>query len=666
VHPGQTAVKAVTPGKAEPDAAVEASAKLPEQAQKQNESVTSPMEVEQTPTPEAKTTEMLTAKGEENIESHDVAPELESTTESAVTAVVSVQPLTNVTAELTELADPVRASVTPPAVSATSAVDLKALREQLTLRKAQGRPKAMTPSGTADDATSTAITGIAGEAMDVDSSSTLPDRRPPSGVDAPGALIKGESPAPVSLETAPLPKGPRADLERSSTPRGPSNIATSSREASPAVRARQAESSLKTEMLPPPAPREMREKDSARSLRRDSPPSRRVASRAASVESKASRTSLSRRGDTERKRGARSPESRKGDADETTRSSAAGSREKARQSEHRDDRERERVREADRESERRRSKSDRDRHMEHERDARSRDKTREKDTRDRLRDGDKERSDQRPKNGESDRSRRDGDRSERDRDVRSRTGRERDDKRTDRDGKHRDRDQRDRDRDRDRNRNRSPVSERGSRISSRDDQPDRRIERNRDERNRERSPGRDRRRESERPEDIAKPKGQEDRVRPDRLRDERNSRRDTRESEEDARRGGDSHLDALATRFEDSSRKASRDAGSDGRAGQEPRSSNGDSVPTMANLRLAERMGLTSRSGSDSSIGVSTAMSSAPRPKEDYRLRTPRDAPPHARIENVAERNGENPSNQAASRPPPEMSDSGAQVSVWK
>ena len=662
VHPGQAAVKALAPEKAEPAITVEAPAKLPEQAQEQSESATSPMEVEQTPILEAKVTDPVNTKAEEPVGSHYATPEPEPTPGSAVTAVVPTPPATSEAAEMTQVADPVRKSVTPPTVSVTSTVDLKALREQLTLRKAQGKPKVMTPSGTADDATGDAITGPAGEAMDVDSSSLLPDRRTPSGLDAIGASVKGDSVAPVLLETSSLPKGPRADLERSGTPRGPSNIATSSREASPAVRARQAESSLKTEMLPPPAPREMREKESARSLRRDSSPNRRVASRAASVESKASRTSLSRRGDTDRKRGARSPESRKGDVDEATRSSVTGSRDKARQSEHRDDRERERVREADRESERRRSKSERDRHTEHERDARSRDKTREKDTRDRPRDGNKERSDERSKNGEGDRSRRDGDRSERERDVRSRTGRERDDKRTDRDGKHRDRDQRDRDR----TRNRSPLSERGSRLSSRDDQSERRIERNRDERNRERSPGRDRRRETERLEDTAKPRGQEDRIRTDRLRDERNSRRDTRESEEDARRSGDSHLDALATRFEDSSRRTSRDPGSNSRAGQEPTASNGDPVSTTANPRLAERMGLTSRNGSDSSVGVPSGMSSATRPKEEYRLRTPRDAPPHARIESAIERNGDKPSGQAASRPSLETSSSGAPVSLWE
>ena len=661
MHPQHATLKAATLENAKSNVAVEAPAQLPEQAQEHRENATSSMEVEQTPSVEAKTTETVIPETQELIESHDATPKLQPAPESAVTAIVAVQSPTAVAAELPEVDNSVGTNVTPPAVSATPAVDLKALREQLTLRKAQGRSKATTPSGAADDTATTATPGLASEAMDVDSLPSLLDRKPLSEVDSPVVSVKGDSPAASSLEPASLPKGPRADLERSSTPRGPAYIATNSREASPAVRVRQAESSLKLNMLPPPAPREMRERDPARSLHRDPSPNRRTASRAASVESKASRSSLSRRGDTERKRGARSPESRKDDADETTRSSAGGSREKTRQNEHRDDRERERAREADRESERRKSKSDRDRHTDHERDARSRDKTRDKETRDRPRDGDKERSDQRSKNGEGDRSRRDGDRIERDRDVRPRAGRERDDRRTDRDGKHRDRDQRDRDRDR--NRNRSPVSERGSRLSSRDEQSERRVERNRDERTRERSPGRDRRRETERPEDLVKSKGQEDRTRPDRSRDERTSRRDTRESEEEVKRGRDSHLDALATRFEDSSRRASRDTDSNDRVGQEPTASNGNSSSTTANLRLAERMGLTARSGSDSLSGVSTEASSATRPKEEYRLRTPREAPPHARIENAAERNGDKLSDQAASRPLPETRSSGARVS---
>lgn len=424
-------------------------------------------------------------------------------------------------------------------------------------------------------------------------------------------------------------------------------------------------------MLPPPAPKDTRDRnDSERQTRRDISPHRPARSRNGSTESRASRVSASRR-DTERRSRAsgtnglsRADDDARGrQAEELLGNNAKGS--EGRRSD-RDNRDRERDR--DREADKRR---DRARDRDHDARGEPKDRARERDDKQRGREIDKERMAKTTRQ-DSERAR---DRSGRDRESdRPRAPRERDDRRPDREPRVRDRDRRNRDR----SRNRSRDSERPSKTASRETASDRQSDRARNgrERERERSPMRGSRRSKDRSGDTLRPKDAEHTQREEqnsrRNDDDRgNSRREAPSSSGTDRRDPQPHLDALANRFEDNrNRTPTRPAASgeiartarlvdSGHAREEPHRSDVGPPSGSATPRLAERMGLSSRNGlpgGGAETLISTAAADRSRAQasaiESLTLRIDRDPPPHATTELKRDAR-DNPSDQIRVRDSP-------------
>ena len=565
------------------------------------------------------------------------------------------------------------------ATVAASPVDLQKLREQLTLRKAQGKARAVA-SPAADETAAITATNRVADSPRTDASPAQDDGKASSSLNTIAAQPTAESrtrdsPIPteprsrlpsrrssITSDSSLVPRGPRADLDRdvSRTTRPSSPMAGRSRDVSPGIKTKDDMLVRSREMPPPPAPpRELRD-EIERQTRSDTPPHRPSRSRNGSTESRASRISLSKRDADRRRKPYESAESRKAEDDRRDQQPEELLRDKDRGTEsrrsERTERERERDRDREREAERRRDRDrDRDRGRDREHDVRdkAKDRIREREDRQRGRGSDKDRSAELPRK-DAERTR---DRSDRARgDERPRTARERDERRSDRDARPRDRDNRDRDRDR----NRSRDSERASKMASKETASDRTSDRLRGDRERERSPIRDSRREKDQSTDAFRATDTADRYRGDRSSRRDEAARGTARQEEPPfseteRRDPRTVPDVLISRS-DVDRRDPTPTGALTAPGQaRPRSrpgengqahvvpQNSQAIPDGGNLtpRLAERMGLSSRNEiSPDAPGVQVERarpevsgdrnSSNASAIESLTLRIDRDPPPHA------------------------------------
>ncbi|KAG7531987.1 hypothetical protein FFLO_03926 [Filobasidium floriforme] len=695
IPPGQANAKVAAPvpeanSKTDGDTARPASG-IPKTEPISQEALAAPMAVDATPGVSAASTETITKEATEQVmttKAEEVSAESPTDSDAKpmapIASALDIPNNATVAQALQQLeAEPISTAESQHALAVTAAAspaDLKTLREQLTLRKAQGKAKAVASPAAEESAIPVVLAEDKSSkdsmSMEVDGAvdiSVTPPSLPVAEVrkidtSTPAEPISRLSSRRSSVTPSDLPRGPRADLEREASiaARISSPMVGRSRDTSPAARPKAEELSTRSrEMPPPPAPREMREKENSdRQTRRDISPHRPSRSRNGSADSKTSRISASRR-DADRQR--KPLDSRRDESDSRIRQPEDSLRDRVKESDtRRSDRDRERERDRDRDRDRDREadkRRDRPRERDHDARGKPRERVRDKEDRDRGRDKDKDRSvDSSRKDSERTRDRRDHDRIDRDRgDDRSRNARDRDDRKGDRDSR---RDHRDRDRER----NRSRDSERGSsKTASRETASERASDRARGdrdrERERERSPVRAGRRDKDRSEDNVRPKEVDDRQRGSRTsrvdEDTRGStRRDILPVSEVGGRDPSAHLDALASRFDDNRRSRmstvatpmsdqspkTNKVAENGSAREEPHrphdgGNNGNATP-----RLAERMGLTSRN--DTSGDGRDRQSRSIQPEaalnrngshasviESLTLRTDRDPPPHSSSE---------------------------------
>jgi hypothetical protein len=675
------------------------------------EALSTPMDVDATPGVSASSTETVqTKEATEQVmatKAEEVSAESPTDSDAKPMAPIASAPDFLNTATVAQVlqqleGEPISTAESQHALAVTAAAspaDLKTLREQLTLRKAQGKAKAVASPAAEESAIPVVLAEDKSSkdsmSMEVDGAveiSVAPPLLPVAEVrkidtSTPAEPISRLSSRRSSVTPSDLPRGPRADLEREASiaARISSPMVGRSRDTSPAARPKAEELSTRSrEMPPPPAPREMREKENSdRQTRRDISPHHPSRSRNGSADSKTSRISASRR-DADRQR--KPLDSRRDESDSRTRQPEDSLRDRVKESDaRRSDRDRDRERDRDRDRDRDREadkRRDRPRERDHDARGKPRERVRDKEDRDRGRDKDKDRSvDSSRKDSERTRDRRDHDRIDRDRgDDRSRNARDRDDRKGDRDNR---RDHRDRDRER----NRSRDSERGSsKTASRETASDRASDRARGdrdrERERERSPVRAGRRDKDRSEDNVRPNEADDRQRGNRSsrvdEDIRGStRRDILPVSEVGGRDPSAHLDALASRFDDNRRSRmstvatpmsdqspkTNKVAENGSAREESHrphdgGNNGNATP-----RLAERMGLTSRNDTSGdgrdrqsrSIQPEAALSrngSHASVIESLTLRTDRDPPPHSSSE-LRRANGDSASSRSATREKP-------------